>query len=339
LVTFLPLLYHCGAIRKSLSPNVLSPNVLLQCDDKLGFCQVYNESQMINTLYVYNLSLRGAVSDKGLNLSDYASESAVVWQTCVRQTLISTQPVGELISHHPNLSMSAGREAYEFLVQVVCGLHSPMIGETEVHGQFKERIDHLSAEVSSDLRKALLAVHFIARKVRQSCLTGLGSQSYGSFARKQLVGVNHLLTLGAGQLARDIWPWITKSKTRITVMSRSAKSLPYPCYFFGPLIEIGGLTPPDALLVAAPMASSAIVKQVYAGAPRPRITLDFRAESRHDPLPKNFNVLDLETMFREIESGRRESELRLEKARREIRLAVADIEGSVGRQLASVRVS
>src|SRR5436190_7341524 len=72
--------------------------------------------------------------------------NSLEWQTCLRRilflnrndscTTIEAIENGEL--NLPTVEIFRGREAYQFLLEVICGLNSPIVGETAVMGQFKE---------------------------------------------------------------------------------------------------------------------------------------------------------------------------------------------------------
>ena len=70
-------------------------------------------------------------------------------------------------------------EAYRLLLEILCGLRSPMVGETQVMGQFKAFLASLDREHAwvNRVGQRLLTD---ARDVRTRHLQGLGSRSYGS---------------------------------------------------------------------------------------------------------------------------------------------------------------
>lgn len=122
--------------------------------------------------------------------------------------------------------LKSGIEAHQFLLQVVCGLHSPMKGETEVMGQFKKLLSILSqSELASHyfgLEDLLKMVHDDAKLVRQKHLTDLGCQSYGSLVRKSLKKVSQQVDMvGTGQLANEILPWLVKDH-QLVLFSRNS---------------------------------------------------------------------------------------------------------------------
>ena len=64
------------------------------------------------------------------------SEGWILWRTCLRSIWMGLSPNG--ISDLPlgpladSVETYTGEAAYGFLLEVVCGLHSPLAGETEV---------------------------------------------------------------------------------------------------------------------------------------------------------------------------------------------------------------
>ena len=68
------------------------------------------------------------------------------WQTCLRSLVL-------LPDDFPHEDLAHGEwledeSAYRRLLEIACGLHSPLVGETEVFGQFK---DAVQARVESSL--------------------------------------------------------------------------------------------------------------------------------------------------------------------------------------------
>src|SRR5438046_10434818 len=72
--------------------------------------------------------------------------NSLEWQTCLRRILflnsndnraaIEAAEGGKAVP--PTVEVFRGQEAYRFLLEVICGLNSPIVGETAVMGQFKE---------------------------------------------------------------------------------------------------------------------------------------------------------------------------------------------------------
>src|SRR5262249_28120143 len=56
------------------------------------------------------------------------------WRTCLREVVfLDRTDVGPDVA--PDVSVDG--QAYGLLLEILCGLRSPMVGETEVMGQFK----------------------------------------------------------------------------------------------------------------------------------------------------------------------------------------------------------
>src|SRR5262249_3667601 len=153
------------------------------------------------------------------------------WQTCLRRILIlNSKDNRELVEAvetgtlvPPTVEVFHGQDAYRFLLEVVCGLNSPIVGETAVMGQFKEFLLHAkfpSTPWGSFLRDLSSNLMIDAKRIRHTHLQGLGSQSYGSLVRQNVKGLPAVAVLGAGKVAREILPWLI-GKTRVKVFCRN----------------------------------------------------------------------------------------------------------------------
>ena len=144
-----------------------------------------------------------------------------LWRTCRREIAFLDQEELADIVIAPSDQVYFDRDAEEFLVQVLCGLKSPLVGETEVFGQFKQWWSQLPKDdFKSRFDAKIQSVYSIVKKVREESLYGLGSQSYGSYFRKKL---NQLKAeskinsqglkidfIGSGQLVAEMLPWVQK---------------------------------------------------------------------------------------------------------------------------------
>jgi len=225
--------------------------------------------------------------------------SAQIWATCLRSlALVSHARPQELMSEHDELYQ--GIEAYRFLLEVVCGLHSPIVGETEVFGQFKIFSEHY-------LKHAPQSAAFIqrvlsdAKRIRTKHLTGLGTQSYGSWIRKALTAQSvHIL--GGGQLVQEILPYVKKAEGReVHIHVRSPGKINYHA---GPVRSLKAAHPKSgALIVAAPMSPTEI--QAWWGASaHPEQLFDLRDNSHSDPLHLSESRFHLQDIFRQIEAAK-----------------------------------
>src|SRR4029079_18930940 len=106
------------------------------------------------------------------------------WRTCLREVRFADAI--DDCRRHPGPELMDG-EAYRHLLEILCGLQSPMLGETQVMGQFKSFLASLDGEYAwlNRVGQRLLAD---AREIRTRHLQGLGSRSYGSAVRRHLAG-------------------------------------------------------------------------------------------------------------------------------------------------------
>ena len=63
-------------------------------------------------------------------------QNTVVWETCLRKIIFAEN----LHDDKNQLELFEDEAAISFLIEVLCGLQSRVIGETEIFGQFKQFI-------------------------------------------------------------------------------------------------------------------------------------------------------------------------------------------------------
>src|SRR6267378_2049494 len=197
------------------------------------------------------------------------------WQTCLRRILflnrfensglIEAAERDSLVSS--SVEVYRGRDAFGFLLEVICGLNSPLLGETAVMGQFKEFCSHArfpNTPWGWFLRQFTANILVDAKQVRRDHLQGIGSQSYGSLVRQQVKGMPTIAVLGAGKLAREILPWLI-GKTKVRLFYRNwqhAKDLldEYPEIQLDQYSEAdAGWMPAEAgLVIAAPLKADRV---------------------------------------------------------------------------------
>ncbi|MDX2031702.1 MAG: hypothetical protein SF339_13590 [Blastocatellia bacterium] len=239
--------------------------------------------------------------------------AGVRWETCLRQVAFLHR------AEHARAGAGAagdeiycGHEAYRFVLEVICGLHSPMVGETEVMGQFREfsrRAEFPNTSWGAFLRRFAGEALTDARRVRSGHLRGVGSQSYGSLARRYLRRLPGVVFLGAGQLAKEMLPWLA-GEAEVTVVNRNPRSAE-ALRQAHPQIRLVGLEAPApcaareaGLIVAAPLRATEIEAWVIRQPARFVRTLDLRGESGADPVDLPGEVLDLGGFFRLLDEER-----------------------------------
>lgn len=259
--------------------------------------------------------------------------SVFCWQTCLRQIAIVDEASLELA--RPEFAcgdeIHHGDAAYRFLLQVICGLHSPLVGETEVYGQFKAAVQIFSAPATpwgSQLKRFFKVLFEDAKRIRQAALEDLGSQSYGSLLRRELKGFTRVHLLGAGHLASEILPWIAKDGIEIQVHARDpekarmalASALGEAQISIRALIgdlaaESSASVGPflahekSVVVVAAPIASGLLIR--YLESLQPLLVIDLRADSTSDAVRcGEVRVLKLEDVFAQISENKQVIEQR-----------------------------
>lgn len=242
-----------------------------------------------------------------------------IWSTCLRSIAFGGANLyaDQIQSGDQVLE---GCEAYEFLLQVVCGLHSPVKGETEVHGQYKKFLEEAKERLSREEYRVLHDVHVDAKRVRTLHLRHLGSQSYGSFCRRQVRGLGEVNLIGSGHLVRELLPWLAKSEATLRVFCRSAAAKREEFQSRFPNVQVEELysapiSAGSAVVVAAPVRAHELSQWMAPN--RPRVIIDLRAESAEDPLPmENFSLKDV---FQAIEASRAKINSEVEKARQMVK--------------------
>jgi len=260
------------------------------------------------------------------------------WQTCLRRIqFLNRFENSALIEAAENDQVPAGvevyrgKEAYGFLLEVICGLNSPLLGETAVMGQFKEFCSHAKFPDTPwgwFLRQFTANVLIDARRVRHEHLQGIGSQSYGSLVRQHVKGTPTVAVLGAGKLAREILPWLV-GKTSARLFYRNwqhAKDL-LPQY---PEIQLDQYSNSDAgwqpeelgLVIAAPMKASEVESWARLQSATFSKCLDLRGDAETDPIRLPIPVIKLSELFDALRAERQRLEGRVEAARAEIKQLV-----------------
>ncbi len=253
--------------------------------------------------------VKGQVVPKGV------ADRGLLWETCLRHVVIV--PKDSFVEGGDGSHLYTGAEAYRFLLEVITGLHSPILGETEVLGQFKnfaQRVDALPLAKELQFSKTAALLLSDAKKVR-SCLKDFGSQSYGGWLRKQIQPGWRIGFLGSGQLVREMLPWVAKKAAQVTILARRPEVAKARVQTTGITAQVigmydvqdeikGGL---DLLVIAAPMSAQAIeplVKRTGA-----HLVVDLRGESVTDPLVEgSFKMIPLPQVFADFVKGQEERE-------------------------------
>lgn len=258
------------------------------------------------------------------------------WQTCLRRILFlnandNRALIDAASEDHvpPTVEVFRGQEAYRFLLEVICGLNSPIVGETAVMGQFKEfllQAKFPKTEWGSFLRDLCTNLMIDAKRIRHGHLQNLGSQSYGSLVRQNVKGVPSVAVLGNGKLAREILPWLI-GKTKVRVFCRNPQKATDLLQEY-PEIELRQYTEHDAgwenneaaIVVAAPVPAAQVEKWASAQSATFSKCLDLRGEAESDPVA--MPVIKLHELFAALRAERERLEVHVNAARAEIKQLV-----------------
>ena len=155
-----------------------------------------------------------------------------IWQTCRRKIYFYDEINFNQNERLESDEVFVGLDAEEFLIHVLCGLKSPLLGETEVFGQFKKWWHELEdSSFKHKFSTRIQAIYSAVKKIREESMCGLGSQSYGSLLRKKISEnpqtadqSTQIDFIGAGQLVEEIQPWIQK-KWKYRIWCRNPEKL------------------------------------------------------------------------------------------------------------------
>jgi glutamyl-tRNA reductase len=247
---------------------------------------------------------------------DPAMTGGIVWRTCLREIAF----VADGATLPDTVEALHDEAAYAHLLTVICGLGSPIIGETEVMAQFKSFASALPAEQAS-LRDVCERLLIDARMVRSRHLTGLGSRSYGSAVRRHIKQFARVAVIGTGMLAQEILPFVPGESRMVDLWGRRESPDWLPAGITYRRLDdstrqvLDGRT---ALVVAAPLTSAQIqsVCRYYADI---ALVIDLRGEGRSDPA-SSAAVITLDDVFAEMQAAAATSDLKAAAAREAIQL-------------------
>ena len=272
--------------------------------------------------------IRFSVLQQPPNVPAFGAD-ALVWRTCVRQVALVDEghpvPDGVAVWH--------GEAAYAHLLEVICGLHSPIVGETEVLHQFKVFADALMAEHGRwrELCSSLLAD---ARAIRAGHLVSLGSRSYGSAVRRYVRNASRVAMFGTGVLAKEILPFLSADHRCVEVWGRRAacpipaanvayrqlRSIPphdLQTASWAPRVDGRGIADATAIIIAAPMTAREIAMATSAYL-NPTVLIDLRAEGATDAPPPVAPIVTLSDVFADLQKAARVTDRRVAAAKAEI---------------------
>ena len=226
---------------------------------------------------------------------------APVWRTCLREVHFADAASKTDSVVTSGFALADG-DAYRLLLEILCGLKSPMLGETQVMGQFKVFLSSLDGTHGwlNRLGQRLLAD---ARDIRTRHLQGLGSRSYGSAVRRHLSDCAHAALIGTGKLAQEVLPFLADDGRQVDQWGRrddaasTRKGVTYRT--LDAMDQAPWSTTVTVLVIAAPAAST-LVNRVIRRYPLLTQVIDLRGEIDHAPLDTRARIVTLQDLFSQM---------------------------------------
>lgn len=186
---------------------------------------------MLDDLVIHNYPSSAKLDIAKDILSDNHIQAPFILQTCQRTLVITMKSNEANIFHHAD--RVCGSEAYNYLLQIICGLKSKLVGENEIVSQFKQAFRHYLASNNKDNQILLILEKLFkdSKEIRTQYLTGLSQKTYASIARKKIVNqhkASEVVILGSGLLAEDLINQF-KKKINVKICARNAQRVQQFC--------------------------------------------------------------------------------------------------------------
>jgi len=253
------------------------------------------------SLVVLNLC-NSSSCDSSKEVFDRLSSSSLTLKTCLRQMIIMDEADFDE-SFSGDFQAYKGYDALDYAVKVMSGLESPVLGETEIFGQFKKQIlPQLEDQKNKKFRQPVQFILAMVKRIRTKHFVGQGAQTYGGLVRKILKSEDNALFIGAGSFAESIYPWVKPHKNIFFSVRDPKKYKEHDTFkedIFFSLSERLPLTESISVIVCAPMKASDIEKHLESSSVT--TIVDLRENSDSDPIKTQaVDVYTLGEVFKEI---------------------------------------
>lgn len=215
------------------------------------------------------------------------SKSVLLWETCRRKIYFYLDETGFVADSR---GFKQGLEAESFLIEVLCGLHSPVVGETEILGQFRQ-FASLNAQHAwvQKFQPRMQTWFSLIKEIREKYLCKFGSQSYGGYLRRLFYNHTQVQIVGAGSLVDDMLPWLKTKNVQVfarNLEKSQAQVLKHlPQYIQGkgslslhPLMA--ALPSAEALVIAAPLSHEQVKDLIEKSEGQWKFVVDLRRDSK-----------------------------------------------------------
>jgi glutamyl-tRNA reductase len=245
------------------------------------------------------------------------------WKTCMRTVYIGDSRIMEEKHLYPIFpyEIYRGYKAYQLLLEIISGIRSRLLGETEVLNQFKEEFQTSKlpntpfGDYMMKLRDQLIED---SRKLRSKYLRGLGDQSYGGLVHRVLGLTKDVTIIGTGQLAEQVIPWI-RQKRNLTIVGRNQERLDFLSLKFQASFQYFGQKLPQsaAYIICAPIS----IRQWIHTIPKNSLVIDLREDGMGDFEDSTLNYYSFESILAIL----KENEEKNKKLRKDLEIIVSKI--------------
>lgn len=257
------------------------------------------------------------------NFAEAMVENVAIWKTCLRKIAFCTE--ADLNTYSDYLEQDdqilRGEQALSLLLEILCGLHSPIVGETEVFGQFRNFVEsrrQVDDILFGEHQKWLKFVMAEVKRTRAEHLVGIGSQSYGSLLRRYTKEMEHVSLCGSGHLAQEILPWLAHKKSLQVICRDPSKLQGFSDKYNNLTVATynDSYVHGEAMVIAAPLTDARILELMHKQETRPGAIFDLRGEDNNlaSLLTAQFpqvSLLGLHQFFAEIEETKKDTHSKL----------------------------
>jgi glutamyl-tRNA reductase len=175
---------------------------------------------MIDNLYLNNYDIKSySYLNQGSDILTTSGLPHFVLKTCQRLLVVSygAQPATFVTSQSKSSQKPLilnGADAYQYILEVLCGLQSQLLGENEIVAQFKTSLQLYNSGIHKNKNLTIILEKLLqdAKDIRTKYLSHIGQSTYASISKK-LIGKSHdhVLIIGTGHLALDLLQSLKKT--------------------------------------------------------------------------------------------------------------------------------
>lgn len=246
-------------------------------------------------------------------LSTLQTEQYVSFKTCLREihffnlNHLSLDQEKEL----KQLSIHQGEKALDFLINLLCGFKSRVLGETEIFGQFKKFYESHDVYARAKFLhpQTMRFVFESVKELREKHIRLWGCHSYGSVIRKLIRDYGTVDLVGFGHLSQEIMPWLEQKSVTAYVRSPEKVRVCENTDQYTNLKKLEALHESafssEVLILAAPVLSEQILAKIESSSQQIKVIIDCRALDENIVSLRQLtsaNVVELKDLFSSLES-------------------------------------